>query len=64
MGDVFDDVVVEHARPELVLRTVAGAREDRLAGSLHVGQIGRVDLQNPELPFHVQNSRLDAGNLT
>lgn len=60
IGDVLDDVVVEHPGPQLVGRGIAGARQDRLTRPPDGIQVLRVDLQHPELPLHIKDSRLDA----
>jgi hypothetical protein len=60
IGDVLDDVVIKHPGSQLVGRHVLGARQDRLAGALHIAEVTGVDLQHAELTFHIEDSRLDA----
>ena len=53
IGDVLDDVVEQHPRPQLVGRLITGALQDRLACPTYVGQVAGVHLKHAELPLHI-----------
>jgi hypothetical protein len=59
VGDVLDDVGIEHARLQLLALAGAEAGEDGAAGRLQLGRIVAVQLEDAELALDEEDAGLE-----